>query len=200
MFELINSNNTPPCGWTYKIPETGLSVEGDCLDSLIASVKANLDLNNIDYDSALLLPKIVEDICRRSPTGICKNFVNRFIARSREVQNGTIALSQMIRRGKGAFVSVEEAQRRSEVCVECHYNIKNPGCSTCKGFRMVIGASKGSRTTTNDEKLNTCGICRCFIETLVHVDADVLRATTDKRQVNEYPEWCWKMKAIKGDS
>lgn len=198
MFELINSNETPPCGWTYQVPETGMHLEESSLDALIKAIHAHLDLNNISYDPSQTYPAVIADICRRSPTGICKNFVNRFIARSREVQNGTIALAQIIRKGRGAFVSADIAEKRAETCLQCHYNIDNPGCSTCKGFRMVINNSKGKRSTKHDADLKTCGICKCFLETLVHMDVEVLKAATDRRTVCEYPEWCWKKQEIEG--
>jgi hypothetical protein len=196
MYELRDSGITPPCGWTYKIKETRVEVEGDDLDTLFEKVKENLDINRISYDKNILRATIEDDICRRSPSGICKGFMNWFITRPRDVMNGTTALAIMLKRGKGAFVSNSIAEERAKICVKCKYNIDNPGCITCKGFKIIINGARHGRITTLDSELNTCGICRCFLEALVHVDVDILRATTPPNRVVNYPEHCWKKKEL----
>ena len=196
-YELVDSNQTPPCGWTYVIPETGLEVEGDGLVDLLEKVKANMVLNDFPYSRAKIYPLVMESICARSPSGICRGFVNNLIARSRAVMNGTIAMTIMLKRGKGAFVSNEVAEARAAICADCVFNIDNPGCSVCKGFDSIIKRGKGGRITTRDAELKTCGICKCFIQVLVHVDIDVLVMTTSRRNLKYLPAYCWKGKTLK---
>ena len=195
-YELSDSNQTPPCGWTYLIPETGLDVEAGSLEELLDAVRVNLELNQIPYDRKKIYPEVLKSICERSPTGTCRNFVNRLFVRSREVMNGTIALSIMIRKGKGAFVSGEVAMARAVVCKDCSFNIENPGCVSCKGFKSIIDGAKRGRSTTLDGELNTCGVCKCFIQALVHMDVAVLAATTNSKQLRMYPAYCWKKKLL----
>ena len=192
MYALIDSGVTPPCGWTYLIPETGLEVEGHDLGDLLARVRKNLELNQFPYLNSIVYPAVMKSLCERSPSGTCRNFVNLMFARSRDVMNGTIALSVMVSRGKGAFVSSSVAEERALICRDCVFNIDNPGCISCKGFGVVIKKSKRNRATIHDSDLNTCGICKCFLEVLVHVSIGVLRLTTTRKQLKSYPAYCWK--------
>ena len=197
MKKLIDETSVPPCGWTYTVPLSGYEAKGACFLDLCHDVSKNLALNNAEMAPAKIREVVMDDVCSRCPTGICEGVVNNLFVRSRAVMNGTIALAMMIKRGVGAFVSRDVANSRAAICVECEYNIENPGCSTCKGFGVIIRSVKRGRTTNYDGDLKTCGVCRCFIEALVHVDAAIIDRTTSRKSYRYYPDHCWKMKLLK---
>lgn len=197
MYKLIDTGKTPSCGWNYKSPHTDVVIKGKSFDDLVKKVRANLELNNVSFDPTRLVPEIMDDLCKRSITGTCEGFINWFVNTARTVMNGTNALAIMIRRGEGAFVPHQLAEERAKNCASCIYNVSNPGCITCKGFKTIIDSARRGRTTTLDGELNTCGICGCFIQALVHVDADILRITTPRKMLKYYPDSCWKKLDIK---
>ncbi len=82
------------------------------------------------------------------------------------------------------------------ICASCPMNVQNPGCFTCKGFKSLVNRIKGKRKTTLDKDLKVCGICKCFIQALVHVDKKILQETTRKKQIKKYPDFCWKKKEL----
>ena len=192
--EIYNKDLTPPCGWEYNIPETNVIIKSDSFDELIRDVLDHYILNKIKVP-ADINQLIVDYICLRSPSIYCSNSKSLVYTPS-DVLNGTSAFALMIRLGKGAFVSEEVAEKRASICASCPMNVQNPGCFTCKGFKSLVNRIKGKRKTTLDKDLKVCGICKCFIQALVHVDKKILQETTRKKQIKKYPDFCWKKKEL----
>lgn len=195
VYKLNDTGLTPPCGWIYSIPETKVEIEADSYDHLLKLVGENYRVNKIEIPRDI--EYLIQDyICHRCPTGFCGKFVNRFAFTARTLLNGTTALAIMIRQGKGSFVSHDKAEGRALVCSNCPMNAENPGCYACKGFEAVVKGVRRDRRTSLDHKLKVCGICGCFIKALVHVDVNILRATTLTKQIKQYPDFCWKRKEL----
>lgn len=202
MFELIDKFTTPQCGWSYKIRPFAINVTAGTFPQLIEKVERIYRMNKTEIPENL--PAIIEnDICMRSPSGLCKgshkSTIGRLIVTARAIQNGTNALAMILKKGVGAFVKQEVAEERASICAECPMNVRDPACMSCSGFDYVIQSVRKGRTTSKDSEIKSCAICQCFIKALVHVNVDVLKASTPKKTLDKYPEHCWKVREIKGE-
>jgi|TARA_Y100000289_G_scaffold46842_1_gene47040 hypothetical protein len=196
MFKIKDMSITPPPGWNYFIPETKVEVEADDYEELIDMIYYNYHINKIE--PPMNLEELVHhDICIKSPTGIC-NKENRLAFNITDLINGTIAFAIMMRKGKGAFVDQKEAERRASICSKCPLNVQNPACYSCLGFESVIKKVQKGRNTSKDSELKVCGVCKCFTKALVHVDIDIIKATTKAKHAKLYPSGCWKKEIIEG--
>jgi hypothetical protein len=89
------------------------------------------------------------------------------------------------------LVSQAEADRRSEICAGCPYNVEVTGCSICKGIAGKIFEVRGNHTTRFEKQLKGCAVCGCVNSASVHLPLEVLAkgVTTEMK----FPEWCWKV-------
>jgi hypothetical protein len=195
MYKLNDTGHTPPPGWHYFVSETKVTIEAESYDELVEAVKDNYFINGLDAPDNLE-DQIQNFLCNLSPTGFCKEFINELVILPKDILNGTTALSLMMRMGKGAYVDQEKANDRAEICADCEFNVENPGCYSCKGFKRVVEKVQRGRSTYLDDELKVCGICKCFTKALVHVDIQILDATTRENEINRYPEGCWKKKEL----
>ena len=195
MYKLNDTGLTPPVGWKFYIKETKIDIEAEDYDDLVERVDENYFINGLDTPEDIE-DQIQEYLCKQSPTGFCREFVNKIVVLPKDILNGTTALALMMRMGKGAYVDQVKAEKRARICAGCESNIENPGCYSCKGFKRVVERVQRGRSTSYDEKLKVCSVCKCFTKALVHVDIHILRATTSENEENHYPTWCWKRKEL----
>jgi|TARA_Y100000289_G_C3929123_1_gene155331 hypothetical protein len=194
-FKLNNIDLTPPCGWMYNIALTNVTIKSSSYNELVNEVKLNLKINNFDIPDNLE-EDIQHQICQNSPNTYCKNSTS-LVYRPMDVYNGTSAFVHMMRKGKKSFVNIEKAEERAEICSKCPLNVQNPGCWSCKGFQHIVDKVTKGRKTKLDNELKVCGICKCFIKAMVHVDVEILNLTTKKKIIkNKYPDFCWKKKEL----
>ena len=195
MSKIKDMSLTPPPGWNYYIPETKNLIEAEDYEELIDFIYYNYYINKIEPPNNLE-DLVHADICKQSPTGICTE-ENKLVILPVDILNGTTAFSIMMRKGKGAFVDIEEAERRASICATCPLNVENPGCYSCKGFERIVKSAQKGRKTSKDEQLNVCAVCKCFTKALVHVDLGIIKATTKESHASRYPNHCWKKTLIK---
>jgi hypothetical protein len=184
----------PPIGWVFYINELGIEVKAKDYDELLKKIRNYFDLNKMS------VPEDIEDrvhhyICLRIPLGLCNNASKGTSFRYRDLHNGTIALAIMLRRGYGALVPIEEAERRAKICASCDRNVNDKYCPACKGIESLIRKVAKDRTTKYDEELFTCGECKCYLKALVHVELSVLKHTMKDSDFYRLPSWCWKREA-----
>jgi hypothetical protein len=196
MYKKLNDIGlTPPCGWIYAPDFVGTTIKANSFKELCENVRAIYHINHRELPDDLD-DRIQDYLCRMSPTGFSAGFVNKLVFTSRTLMSGTAALGALLRFQGGGFVDQQTADERALICSQCDYNVANPSCYTCKGFAVVINQVRRGRTSVLDNKLNVCGICGCFIKALIHVNRHVLKASTKKRDVGHYPDWCWKKTEI----
>lgn len=186
---------TPPCGWIYVPDFVKTTIKANSFENLCENVRAIYKINNRECPSDLD-DRIQDYLCRMSPTGFSAGFVNKLVFTSRTLISGTAAMGALLRFKDAGFVDQQTAEERALICSACCYNVENPGCYSCKGFAAVINQVRRGRTSVLDNQLKVCGVCGCFIKALIHVNRNVLKASTKKRDVGHYPDWCWKKQEI----
>lgn len=86
----------------------------------------------------------------------------------------------------------EEAERRASICAGCPLNVGMTGCGVCRVALQGIRVAVLDAHTSQDEKLNACGVCGCDNKLQVHAPLAALRPSGSPLA---YPNWCWKRPA-----
>lgn len=182
MHKLNDTAQTPYCGWVYVVPETKTPLEANCFIALVDKTMENYKINGIEKDRALVDSEIQDYICTRIPNGLCKNFVNHFVSSPLEILNAHAS----IRSNK--FETQEVAEKRALICTTCEYNSAIKGGVRGNGLPEMLSRMK--KTTTHDDKLHLCAICKCFIRIIVHVNLETFNKLI--KTPAKYPKNCWK--------
>ena len=188
MHKLNDTAQTPHCGWIYVVPETKTPLEANCFIALVDKAMENYAINNIERDRAVVNAEIQDYICTRIPSGLCKGFVNHFVSSAREI---LVANSPM---RSNRFVSQEAAEERASICITCDYNSKVKGGVKGNGLPEMLSRFNQKRSTSHDDDLHLCAICKCFIKMMVHMDPSIFHRLVKTPAM--YPEHCWKRREI----
>lgn len=203
LLKLAKTDQVPPGGYNFTVPETGYRVSGDhTLGSLLEKVERHYLANSI-YLPPNWKDLVEDQICRKLPAGWCiysDGTPYQGVASALSYDNimkGITSLSNMALnavKGEDNFVSDGEAERRAEICSRCYYNMNASFCMGCGGARVIlelVGKVKGSRTTSKDGFLQNCGICGCRNDAIVHVKKNILLSGENPSITNNRPAWCW---------
>lgn len=196
MIELKDKNAwLPNTVQRYTDPESGLSVRGQTLGLLVSNMTAALKGAGRpvpdDLEQTILreISKTFPDCCRyinENPPAreIKKNFTTTDVKAFIKAVEGTIK--------QGGVVSQEEAERRTNICMQCPYNVKIGGCEGCSGIANLVFRVIGARQTKNMGYLNQCGVCGCSLKAKVWVPKETIDATAQiQNNANDFPDWCW---------
>ena len=98
------------------------------------------------------------------------------------------------------YVDQEVAEERAAICASCPNNVYNEfGCGNCTTkIQQIVSMIGGNRSTSLDDKLNSCSICSCNLKTAVHFPLDAQRDGLSEEIKEELraAEWCWKGKEL----
>ena len=114
-----------------------------------------------------------------------------------DVVTGTRAMLRQALAGN-PLVSLEEAERRAEICSRCPFNAPiSGGCAACSGGAELMALLIKGRTTCHDDKLSNCRICSCYLRTAVHMDVEPQWGALSDSQREQYEFahhrlGCWK--------
>lgn len=197
--ELIASSRVP-YGGAYVItdPVTKVKVSGSNLKTVLRGVyderRANGAPCGLDLEG-----EVEQWICQAYPSE-CQSvdpkvFRHKPLAISHIVAGSRVMLSQWFNGRK--VVAREEAERRAQICVNCPMNVKfeKPCGGLCPQLAEVVSGITGAQGTQYDWQLNSCAICKCFLQAAIWVERDtqwnVLDETT-KEQFNAINYPCWK--------
>lgn len=209
-YELINEGRTPyGGGYVINRPELGMVGKGRTfarlMNDVIAYRKANgqhIGLSFRDDLTALVCeqypkecePVAIDGLPRRKPARIGL----------RDLLMGTeVCLSVAAARikawlgvGKSPIVDEVEAERRAAICANCRYNgpIQMACGGGCPELKAMVESLIGKRSTSQDGKLNNCGICKCYLSAAVWVDVEMQLEPLDAETVAQFGRipWCWK--------
>ena len=186
MLEPVNKNETPPGGYKYLDPRTGIQLNDNSIFGIYPRVSRAWFANDIEFPDNW---KAVVDheICLQNPQ-----------MESREI--GTpdyhITIQDIERFGSSVknwvaggmkFVSLEEAEGRAAICVSCHENKPMNVCLGCHGALKWMSERVGWPQTKLDGQLQGCRRCRCLLRLKVQMPL----GTLDNTGI-EYPSHCWQ--------
>lgn len=201
--KLRNLSDGPPGGWRFKHIDTGYVSVGTTFQDLVKKVaqyRQNHSVPIVSEGYARLADEIEADICAslepadrvsycdtkfRPLTGIHWKEVARFLH--------TLAAWVVAGFEK---VPQEEAERRASICATCPLNVGLAGCAICRSSLKAGRDALMQAATTQDDRLQACGVCGCDLKTSVHVPISVLRQGRELA----YPEWCWKARGVPNES
>lgn len=107
-----------------------------------------------------------------------------------DVINWIKSVAGLIFSGDG-YVSQDEAERRAGICVACPFNVEVVGgCGRCQSLVEAMTPGMSQRSTTQDGRLRSCAICKCFGRVAVHFPIAIL--TDDDKKQAVFPEFCWR--------
>ena len=184
--------------YRWRDPITKVEVVGSHWNMLMNRIyderKANGVPCGIEFEK-----EVEEALCRDYPQE-CEINDPRFPRRVArlgfaEIVAGTRLLLK-VKLGGVPLVQQEEAARRADICATCPFNVhfNKPCAGLCGELYSVVKAIVGGAALPNEERVNSCSICGCFIGAAVWLPVDVQRSVlTDdqKMQFDNVPN-CWK--------
>lgn len=208
-------SDIPARGWFAKQPETGTTLRGSTLRSLIKEVQVYRTANNLPME---------KNIRRQVETQICQTmsqdeaahyctFLNEDDSKNpprlRQYKSTITDLENFGKAVKAVMetavasreinVSQQEADRRGTICASCPRNIPIANCYGCGTLGAIYRTISGRRASANDFRLHSCDVCGCDNKTQVHFTGEVLRLAAEKQGFMdaEFPDWCWKREVLK---
>ncbi len=194
MAVLTQKNTTPPDGFKYLQPETGLWISGDFLSELVERVCAHRQHKGIaPWDAASVEKEVVNQICMAAPKGVCRGEEGESYEPFRsnirrlsltKIATATEVLIEWLRSGMH-IVPKEESQRRAAICRGCPMN-QIPSACICTPFWKML-----EKIIPQDRKepgLHICAICGCANAAKILVPLSVAIESTAGLRV---PQHCW---------
>ena len=186
---------SPPGGWEYTVPETGLTIKAPFAKILKGRVKAHLEANVIPVPEPWDV-WFEDALCRQSQKGPpwCGKDTPKPIAGMPHMDLNVAArfiktMAGVIRERK--FVTTEEALRRNAICMACPLAIGIGGCRPCHSvFKMADKLFPDNPIPVIPDK-EFCGACGCRISWKAHIPNHIL----DKAEGSNrppYAEGCWR--------
>ena len=198
LYTVLRDVNSPPGGWNYTVPETGVLINEKFYNGLVQSVVRHLTANGIPVDDERLL--IVEDAaCRQSNVGSwCAKRQPKPV--EGKLPHLTLAhVERFLKSIWGAlssrdFVSREEAQRRAELCRTCPLVTGGlGGCSGCYTLLRVAENLLQKNPVQMDKDNDVCGACGCHIPLLVWCKNTTLDNAAGEKLPKYQERHCWRL-------
>ncbi len=204
MRRLINRQEGPPVdaqghSFRYVHSETGHKSYGNDYISWLQAVREHIRANNLPMPDNLAA--ICEDqLCATLPPHLCLYESGDPLPTDtriafQDVVDWIKAVGKKILGGL-TFVDKSEAERRAGICVSCYYNVTIVGgCGGgCKKLIEFMTPGMAGLKTTQDTRLRSCGVCKCFNSVQVHFPLDALTEDDTVDRQAAYPAFCWKKK------
>jgi len=201
--KLKNPQQVPPGKFNFVVPENGYKIgEIMSLNELFDKVKVHYDANGIPLPSDWK-DRVEDQMCRKLSSGWCtytdgnagEGFQPDLSAE--KILKGIKSISAMAlsaAKGEEVFVSQDEANKRAEICARCYYNMSSNFCAGCgigQSITSLVAKVKGGRSTPLDNSLQSCGVCGCKNEAIVHVNRNLLLTGEKNETTARRPDWCW---------
>lgn len=200
LLTVIRDINSPPGGWKYTPPQTGITITSSHYSSLKDKVIRHLRANRVEVDEA-----VIEDgACRETenlPAGWCRKREPKPVAGMPVplLSGVEMFLKSVWGTLKGRqFVHLEEAERRAAICRECPYRVDSPGgCVSC--FSLIKAANNlidrnpiKFEADADGTVRDTCKACLCVCHIKVWVPSAVLDKAEGEKRPNFHPS-CWRL-------
>jgi hypothetical protein len=114
----------------------------------------------------------------------------------KNVAAGSSTILEWIKSGTEA-VAPEISEKRAGICAACPMNQQGDLTSiftvpVSNAIRAALNTrSEWKLSTTQDEKLNVCGICNCPLKLLVHCPIEMKMSKIPKDVFENLPAHCW---------
>jgi len=205
MRRLLSRETGPPVdadGWSFRYvhPETGRKSAGNSYWSWMEAIREHIRANNLTMPTDI--EAIAEDqLCGTLPPHLCMYeqgdppSTDTRIDFS-DVVNWLKAVGRKVVSGVG-YVAQSESERRAGICVSCPLNVTIVGgCGGgCKKIAEFFTPGMAKLKTTQDGRLRSCGVCKCFNAIAVHFPLAILEENDTPERQERYPSFCWKKRS-----
>jgi hypothetical protein len=200
--KLKDVSHVPPGRFSFTVPENGFKIDGYLsIEDLFKKVEDHYRDNDIPLPNDWK-DRVENQICMKLPAGWCNYAGDQNLGfqpnlSAETILKGVKSLAAMAMagiKGEEVWVDQNEANKRAEICTRCFYNMPANFCSGCgagQAIREMVSKVKGSRTTPSDTNLNSCGVCGCKNEAIVHVNRNLLLTGEKSETTAKRPDWCW---------
>ena len=147
------------------------------------------------------IAELDDQMCRYNPSwmGVTCRRIGAKLGPRRLSFGATMSFLQMLGRWISdghPYVEQEVAEERAKICSGCPNNVPSSfSCGNCETkIQQIISVIGGKRSTSLDDKLNSCSICSCNLKAAVHFPLEAQAAGLSeeiKAELNAVP-WCWK--------
>jgi hypothetical protein len=180
----------PPDGFRYVDPVDGFIAHAWTYVDWVDIQARHLQVNNREIPLDLGA-QMQNQLCQSLPPGWCRydddNRPRPTLSLSyNDVAGGLKTFARWIA-GGCKYVSQEEADRRALICSRCYLNVNVQGCAGCQQAIQEVVRDKHSK---HDASINTCAVCKCFLQAKVHFPIETLDTESQKVQ-SMYPGFCW---------
>jgi hypothetical protein len=188
----IDPTVTPPGGWRYIQPETGLEFRDSTRRLLARKVAEHREANGIEVGD--VVGDIDDFVCANLPVG-CDNcepiYPNEDIALKQKFNIDDVRRfieSALAALGNRGLVGQATADARAKICSTCPLNQDVSGCWWCRGLAEKLFTLIGARTTVHAARLKQCGVCGCSLKAKIWLPQDVAQKVSEGYK---FPSWCW---------
>jgi hypothetical protein len=182
---------SPPGGWNYIDPETGVKFFQTHTMALIQLVRKHRIANEHPI-GAEWEARFWHQLCEQNPQAQCSDDQQtKRTYNADDVLSYLMAMESLARKG---HVSDHEHNRRLALCAECPKRTVIP-CGTCSALATMV-ATWLSGLKLFDKALykQNCGACGCELTSKAAVHVDDLREIDQKLNRNpQYWEKCWML-------
>ncbi len=196
LLTVIRDINSPPGGWRYTPPETGVTLTASHYSSLKDIVVRHLRANGFEADEDI----IQDGACRETPAagGWCRKREPKPVAG--RLPHLTLAMAErfistiweVIKERK--LVPREEAERRLAICMSCPLATSIGGCDSCTTlYKKMVEMLASKNPLKVEEGKEFCGACGC----LLLAKTAIPNTTLDRAEGSEKPRYleghCWRL-------
>lgn len=193
--EVKRDIESPPGGWRYTVPQTGVTIIGEFFRDLYQKVRAHMAANSLPMDD-WFKDEVMDGACRETNPGTrwCLRKDPKPVAGMLPHLN-LIMAETFIRSVIGAIkarklVSHEEAKRRYDICMNCPLATSIGGCLGCRGTLKLVQNIMLKNRLPDDPAKRWCGACGCHLSVKPWLPNEVLDQAEKVRP--QYHPSCWR--------
>lgn len=201
LLTVLRDINSPPGGWRYTPPQTGVTLTASHYSFLRDKVIRHLKANGFEVDEAA----IEDGACRETPAAgrwcgpaAPKPVAGMPVPLLAAVEAFLSCTWQAILARR--FVPREEAERRLAICLTCPLRSDAPsgcgGCYTLLRKAKDLMGGKSALTVEPDADgtvRDTCSACLCLLPLKVFMTSETLDKCEGDRRPPYQEGYCWRL-------
>jgi hypothetical protein len=189
--QITNTRDTPPGGWRYKEPSTGVSFDDLNYNAIITAIRKHREAMNLPVTGNWI--DDVQDLMVQMNPQIPHKEIG--VPERRVTADDVFAFVTVVREMlKGReLVSEEEQLRRASICAVCPKN-GTVNCKWCGWLAGQITEMMGGRSIPKVESIfkRSCMACGCDLTAKTAIPMDILtQVDSQKGEQPDYWTGCW---------
>lgn len=184
---------TPPGGWRYVQPETGVQFATRSWQSLVSEVREHREYKGIPVETVEL--DIERQICMRDTGGQCipepgEDYRPVADLTARLTTSMAVSLTKGVATflaGGAQWVDKAEAERRAAICRGCPFNKPASLCSCSSVYKLLDSLVPSERHL---QGVSVCMACGCTLQAKANMPIEAVQASLPPGIT--LPPFCWQ--------